>query len=184
MISQSGLPDTVTHNFNPIRGRFQNICDLPRSEAESILREIRQSQNSRLKPNYLERRLNVEKWLRTERRKIIGSTSRKTPIYFFVGDFSDGQDPMRPQSLKMRLSAFPESTITFTYSDSMTCFEEAKSADKHSPPFAGRLFTLSGLKDVVSEWGMPSNFGISQPGHNPFIEMQLWDDAPLREMGF
>ncbi|KZB64516.1 hypothetical protein AUP42_01000 [Thalassospira lucentensis] len=181
MRTQNGLPDIVTHNYDPIRGRFQNICDLPRSEAERILQEIRQSHQSRLKANYLDRRLHVEKWLRTERQKLIGSTSRNIPIYFFVGDFADGRDPLRPKSLRMRLDTFPEDVVTFTYSDSMSCFESANASDEQSPPFPRKLFTLKSLKEALQNWGMPTNFSSTQSGRQPFIEMQLWDDAPLHQ---
>lgn len=182
MRTQNGLPDIVTHNYDPIRGRFQNICDLPRSEAESILQEIRKTQQSRLKENYLDRRLHVEKWLRTERQKLIGSTSRNTPIYFFVGDFADGRDSLRPKSLCMRLDTFSEDVVTFTYSDSMSCFENTNADDEQSPPFPRKLFTLKSLKEAVQKWGMPTNFSSTQSGRQPFIEMQLWDDAPLHQV--
>ncbi|HBS25136.1 MULTISPECIES: hypothetical protein [Thalassospira] len=179
MRTQNGLPDIVTHNYDPIRGRFQNICDLPRSEAELILQEIRKAHQSRLKANYLDRRFKVEEWLRSERHKLIGSTNRKTPIYFFVGDFADGKDPLRPKSLRMRLDTFPEDVVTFTYSDSMSCFENTNAGDEQSPPFPRKLFTLKSLKEAVQKWGMPTNFSSTQSGRQPFIEMQLWDDAPL-----
>ncbi|WP_129542717.1 hypothetical protein [Thalassospira indica] len=182
MITGNSVPDIVTHNYDPIRGRFQNICDLPRPEAELILAEIRCSLQSRLKKNYLDRRLAVEKWLRTERQKLIGSTRRSTPIYFFVGNFADGRDPMRPKSLRLPLESFSENTVTFTYSDSMSCFENAHVSDRQYPPFPKTLFTLRSLNDAVQKWGMPTNDCNSHSGLQPFIEMQLWDDAQLNQL--
>lgn len=182
MITGNSLPDIVTHNYDPIRGCFQNICDLPRSEAERILAEMRRLHQSRLKENYLDRRLAAENWLRTERQKLIGPTSRNTPIYFFVGDFADGRDPLRSKSVHMHLDAFPDDVVTFTYSDSMSCFENSDACDRQFPPFPRTLFTRKSLNDAVLKWGMPTNHSNSHSELQPFIEMQLWDDAQLNQL--
>lgn len=179
---KNSLPEIVTHNYDPSRGRFRNICDLPRSEAESILLEISDVHKSHPKANYLDRRLKVEEWLRSERFKMIGSTARNTPIYFFVGDFADGKDPLRPKSVRMPLDRFPEDVVTFTYSDSMSCFESAKTLDEQLPPFPRKLFTLKTLMDTVQKFGMPEHPPSEKGGKQPFIEMQLWDETPLAQL--
>jgi len=176
------LPDIVTHNYDPQRGAFRNVCDLPRAKADRILDEIRQSGQVDLKSNYLERRLRTERWLRETRQRVIGSTSRNTPIYFFVGDFDDAKDPWRSQSVQIPLSHFSENIVTFTYSDSMSCFEDRDASDCHFPPFYRRLFTLTELKKTVQKHGMPKGGPKESSARKPFIEMQLWDETPLTNL--
>ena len=63
------FPEVMTHNYDPERGPFRNLCELPVPEAESVLDEIRAAGNRRIKANYLRRRLEVEDWLLRESRK-------------------------------------------------------------------------------------------------------------------
>ncbi|RCK48677.1 hypothetical protein TH25_13790 [Thalassospira profundimaris] len=184
MMQQWNLPEIVTHNYDPRRGRFQNLCDLPASDAENILQDIRQSGLTKIKRNYLDRRLRTETWLREKRQNLIGITPRNTPIYFFLGDFSDGKDISRPKSVHIQLSDFNEDMITFTYSDSMNCFEETDDTRINIPPFNGQLFTLRQLKTVVSNWGLPACYTSKNATKTTFIEMQLWDNDPICKISF
>jgi hypothetical protein len=126
--------------------------------------------------------LRTEKCLRETRQSLIGTTPRNTPIYFFLGDFADGKDISRPKSVHMKLSDFKENTITFTYSDSMSCFEEIDDTRINIPPFNGKLFTLRELKEAVSIWGMPAYQASENSAKTTFIEMQLWDNDPIRDV--
>ena len=113
------LPEVITHNYDPARGACKNICDLSEADAEGILDEIRMSATRHIKSNYLKKRMATESWLISERQRMLGTTSLERPVYFFLGDFADGRDLSRPESLVMRLEAFPAETLTFTYPDSM-----------------------------------------------------------------
>jgi hypothetical protein len=181
------LPEVITHNYDPGRGIGRNLCDLPKSQAEQILDEFRASGTRRIKADYLERRIAVEDWLIQERTKKLGRTVRARPIYFFLGDFADGRDPSRPVSLVLPLSAFPPETLTFTYPDSMASLPIA-TLDRHKchrKPYHGHVFTLSEIKAVVAEFGLPGDRQSSDPtaAHDRFIEVQVWDDGPIRGHG-
>src|SRR5215468_1667306 len=120
-----GFPGVVTHNYDPARGPFRNLCALPIPEAEAVLESIRRSGTRTIKPDYLQRRLDAETWLTTQSRLKLGETPLVRPIYFFLGDFADGLDRSRPHSFVLPLTALPPSAVTFTYPDSMSSLEIA-----------------------------------------------------------
>lgn len=169
------LPMIVTHNYDVRYGPFRNVCDLSDDEAEKILREQREPHGRSLKPHYMARRRATEVWLRQESRVKLGRTPLERPIYFFVGDFSDGKDPVRPNSIKLDLAELPPMIATFTYTDSMASYLGSLKANSRcsDAPFFGLVFTRSEIEAIVSRYGMP------QTG---FIEMQLWDDLALRSV--
>jgi hypothetical protein len=179
------LPDLVTHNYHPARGIGGNICGLPPAEAERILDTMR-ALGRGLRPDYLRKRLRVEDWLIAAKDAKLGPTALRRPIYFFLGNFADGKDPSRPSALVMPLSAFPAGSLTFTTADSMTSHQlgvvGAESASGAAPHY-GQVFTRSEIEDVVASLELPD-----EPWEGPFgaqrdlfIEVQVWDDQPIRE---
>jgi hypothetical protein len=174
----TALPAVVTHTYDPLFGRCRNLCDLPRDEAHALLARIRATGRQRLSDNYLDRRLAVEEWLITERRRKLGATPRHRPLYFFLGDFADGRDPGRPAALVLPLAAFPPSAVTFTFPDSMASLPLATRPEHVAlrRPWHGQVFTLGEIEALVARHGMPERLSAT---YDRFIEMQLWDDAPL-----
>jgi hypothetical protein len=177
------IPQVITHNYHPERGPFRNICHLPPPEAESVLDEIRAAGHRRIKADYLERRLAAEEWLIRESRRRLGSVRLERPIYFFLGNFSDGRNPSRPDSFVIPLTGFAPDKLTFTYPDSMASFPLG-TRDEHArerKPYHGRVFTLQEIEDVVAEFGMPGNRWATEPSmrHDKFLEVQVWDDRPI-----
>ena len=128
----------------------------------------------------------VEDWLISESKKKLKSTNLKRPIYFFLGDFADGRDLSRPQSIIMPLEAFAPDTLTFTYPDSMASLAIAAQEDhqSHRKAYHGQLFTLQEIKDVVARFGMPGERWKSDPTmrYDKFVEVQVWDDGPIRRL--
>lgn len=178
------LPDVITHNYDPDRGRFRNLCNLMDSEAEEVLAAINASGRRTVKPSYLIRRRRTEAWLLSERTRKLGVPPLRHPIYFFLGNMADGADPSRPASVVLPLAAFADDMLTFTYPDSMASLPLGARADltHEGRPYHGRVFTLAEIRDVISAFGMPvrTELGASIGGHDRFVEVQLWDDAPLR----
>ncbi|WP_141740278.1 hypothetical protein [Bosea sp. BIWAKO-01] len=179
------IPDVVTHNYDPARGPFMNICELPEIEAERILQEIRKSGLRSIKLDYLPRRRLTEDWLIRERRQKLGATKLERPIYFFLGDFADGKDASRSASIVMRLQDLPPETLTFTYPDSMASLPIATRDDHraHRKPYHGHVFTLDEIRSVVAEFGLPDDRWKTEPAlkYGRFIEVQIWDDRPLKD---
>lgn len=186
----NSFPMVMTHNYDPERGAFRNICNLPEPEAESVLDKIRATGKRRIKANYLRRRMAVEDWLICESRKKLGSTRLERPIYFFLGDvsegFADGRDQSRPRSFVIPLSAFSPDTLTFTYPDSMASLPIGTRDDHPSyrKAYHGHVFTLHEIKDVVAMFGMPGARWMTDPSmrYDKFIEVQVWDDRPIKRL--
>jgi hypothetical protein len=175
------LPANVTHNYDPDRGPFRNLCTLSKDEAEQILNEIRAIGKRNLKPNYLQRRLATEEWLRTERTRKLGAPLLTHPIYCFLGDF-EGVDSSRPLSIQIPLKAFAREAITFTYPDSMASLPLATCEEHRDErrPYHGHVFTLDEIEDVIATFGMPGAVqGQPSSHYDTFIEAQIWDDRPL-----
>lgn len=178
------MPTIITHNYEPARGALRNICSLPRREAEAILSKMRASSHLRIKPDYLDRRLRTERWLLAERRRKLGEPHLARPVYFFLGDFADGQDPLRPASLVLPLAALPPDAVTFTYPDSMASLplgrDRKHAADRR--PYHGHVFTLAEITEVVRRYGMPGPSGKAEDPRavDRFIEVQVWDGLPLK----
>ncbi|MDL2403709.1 hypothetical protein [Rhizobium mayense] len=179
------IPDEVTHNYNPESPFLANICDLEHEEAEKVLQSIRNTGRRTIKTNYLNRRLEVEDWLIRERHRLLGHTPRMRPVYFFLGNFADGKDRSRPNSLVMPLNAFPEGTITFTIPDSMASLPIAKhhKYELERQPYHGQVFSLEEIRDVVAKFGMPNESWAADPRKrfDRFVEVQVWDDRPIIE---
>jgi hypothetical protein len=174
------LPAVITHTYHPGRGAFRNICCLPRAEAEHIISAIRNEGFSILKADYLQRRMRAEAWLVAERTRKLGVTPLVRPIYFFLGDMTDGWDKSRPAAIVLPLADFSADMLTFTFPDSMTSCPELRGSDDSAHPCHGQVFTFTEMAEMVSRHGFPDpRLPREQRGPDAFIEVQLWDDRPL-----
>jgi hypothetical protein len=184
MLPRDRIPTVITHNFDPLRGPFRNICNLPEAEAQKILDEINASGKRRIRENYLRRRMRTETWLLAERKKKLGPPRMERPIYFFLGNMADGADASRPRSVVIPVTAFPADVLTFTYPDSMSSFPIGTREDRaiYRKPYHGQVFTLEEIRSVISEFGMPDERWKSEETmrFEKFVEVQVWDDRPLR----
>lgn len=177
------LPSVITHTYDPARGPFRNILTLAYDEAERILEDIRQMEHRKYKPNYLQRRIATEEWLYTERTRKLGKPQLRHPIYFFLGEFY-GTDMARPASIRIPLIEFSHQAITFTFPDSMTSLPLATLIEHQQDcqPYHGQVFTLDEIESVVSKYGMPgSAIDGAKSRYDTFIEVQIWDENPLRK---
>jgi hypothetical protein len=179
------IPEVVTHNYDRRHGPFRNICALPDAEAQHLLDNIALSGKRPVRENYLRRRRKTEAWLLTERRRKMGTPAIEHPIYFFLGDMADGPDPSRPESIVLPLAALPADMLTFTLPDSMASLplslHDEHKADRRS--YHGKVFTLEEIGQVIAEFGLPAERWQTDRAvkYDRFIEVQLWDDRPLRQ---
>jgi hypothetical protein len=177
------FPAIVTHNYHPARGIGGNLCNLPTEDAERILDDMR-ALGRGLRTDYLRKRLQVEDWLIAAKNAKVGSTPLTRPIYFFLGNYSGGRDPSRPRSLVMPLAAFSPSSLTFTCSDSMTSHRIGiLGADRPSAPKFqhGQVFTRAEIETVVATLDVPDDQWEPGEWRDFFIEVQVWDDRPIRD---
>jgi hypothetical protein len=181
----SSLPAVMTHRYHPARGIGGNICDLPQEKAERILHGLR-AMGRGLRPDYLRKRLRVEDWLIAAKNEKLGRTPLTRPVYFFLGNFADGEDPSRPAALVMPLAAFPPGSLTFTYADSMTSYQMGIVAADHRSGrerHYGQVFTHTEIEAVVATLGVSRAQWEIRSGEwrDLFLEVQVWDDAPIHK---
>lgn len=178
------IPDIITHNFDPDRGAFQNLCALSDAEAQRLLDSISTSGSRKIKPSYLRRRRETEQWLLAERLRLFGPPRLKYPIYGFLGDFADGADPSRSASALLPLAAFDSDMLTFTIADSMTSRPLALLEELaiYRKPHHGRAFALDDIRRHVERFGMPDATRCGAPYADRFIEVQIWDDGPIQRL--
>lgn len=173
------FPAVLTHNYHPEHGPFGNICDLPPARASALFTKLRG-----VRPTYAGRRFAVEDWLVAGSRRLIDGVRLPRPRYLFLGDFADGRDPHRPASIILPLDRVPVESLTFTYPDSMTSYLLATQPNLRAQrrAFHGEIFTLAGIRELVAAIGLPEPRWPRSPGtlSDGFIEVQLWDDAPVR----
>ncbi len=172
------MPAVVTHNYHPDAPFLANLCDLGDTEAEAVLDRVRSAGHRSIGAGYLRRRRETEAWLVREKRRLLGPTALARPVYLFLGDFDDGLDLSRPSSLVMPLDAFPAGTLTFTYPDSMASLPLGREA--RPAPYHGRVFTSSEIRQIVADFGLPDRRPRLGGSSHGFIEVQAWDDAPIR----
>ena len=169
------MPQVVTHRYDPEVGPCPNLCALPDSEASWVLDRLRGGLRPTLKPDYLTRRLETEKWLAEAARLALGITLAPRPSYFFLGDFSHGADRSRPAALVLPLSKLSPDAITFTLGDSMTVAEQPHR----------RVYRLDEVACLFRAGDALSGFGFSdEDGFQArFIELQWWRGFPHLAQG-
>jgi hypothetical protein len=135
------------------------------TEASRVLDRLRARLRPRFKLDYLNRRLETERWLAEAASQALGSAFQPRPSYFFLGDFSHAADQSRPAALIIPLSKLPSDAITFTLGDSMSVAEQA-----HRRVY--RLEEMVSLfrTDVMAGYG----FSDADRLQTRFVEVQWW----------
>ncbi len=175
------IPDFLTHYYEKADGPFSNLSLLPLEQAEQILEHIRRADNrfaSQRSSDYLERRLALEDKIRRLFAAKGGQPKLNKPHYMTLGAcpwlkqwYVDGRE------VQIKLTAIPESCVSFTYGDSFPAmnYQDGK-------PYRGQVYTLSELEDVIKRYGLPQDWNPDgSGGPERYIEAQVWDDAPLQE---
>src|SRR4029077_4301805 len=83
-------------------------------------------------------------------------------------------------SVVIPLVMFGDDPLTFTFPDSMASLPLARE-DKHlahRKSYHGQVFTLHEITTVIEKFGMPRE----GERYDRFIEVQVWDDRPLRSL--
>ncbi len=165
------MPKVVTHRYDPAQGAGLNLCSLSDSDASLVLDRLRRECRPTLKPNYLERRRATEEWLTGAAKKLLKQTFAAEPVYFFLGDFSNCEDPSRPAALVVPLENLPVGAMTFTLGDSMTVAEEPGRMVHNFQ----QMMALFCQGDHLSRFSFCDRSGFQKL----FIEAQLWDKLSL-----
>ncbi len=180
MIKQA-LPDFLSHYYEGSDGPFRNLSDLPSTEAEIILQQIRSGENHRFarkrQADYLSVRRDLEDCVRQLFISKGGHPQRERPHYMIVGacPWLISWYP-RGCELRIPLSAFSAEIVSFTYGDTFPAmrYQDGK-------PYRGQIYTMAEIPGLVEQYGLPQDWnarGILGPDR--YIEVQVWADEPLK----
>ena len=114
-----------------------------------------------------------------------GKPILEAPRYMTLGSVSWFMDWYEdPGTLEIPLDAFDESSISFTYPDSMMSMllaeERYEPFRKYKMPYHGQVYLRSELPQLIAEYGMPDETDEQNIEYgNRIIEAQIWDLEPL-----
>jgi hypothetical protein len=176
------VPIEVSHYYLGHRRPFLNLSDLTEARRNDVMRELialrRAGRQARpFGARYAQWRDLTERRLRELFIQRGGTPRRQSPHYFVLGGsswFAGLAEDM--QTLTLPLSALPAAATSFTLLDSFAAMgfagrfgypDDAKSHER-------QVYLLHELDETVAAYGLP-------PGTDErYIEVQLWDDEPVR----
>lgn len=171
---------------------FQSLSALPDDEAIQIMRKLSDDTNfgSRFKDpeGYLRDRKATEKWVREAFITKGGMPQAEYPIPMVLGDspwmVKSSPVPALHGEIRIPLSAFNETDVSFTYPDSMIShwLGMEKPANLYVPELHGHVFLLSEILALVAERGMPEENWETHLTDDlaPYIEAQVWNHDLLQ----
>jgi hypothetical protein len=188
-------PDFVTHYYRRTRRPFLNLSDLTDDEAIEIMGELiderrRGLQHRPFGRKYLDMRRATEHRLREMFVASGGRPERSGPHYFVLGEspwFRGLATDMA--ELRIAVDSLPADQTTVTWGDSFgVTFVTRDFGLNYQPrPFHGRLYRLSDIPALVAQCGFQTveaddyeglAEGLPTTAPEPFVEVQLWSDAP------
>jgi hypothetical protein len=185
--------DYLTHYYNSDTGPFQSLSALSDEEALKIMERLCDDTpyGERFKQpvQYLENRKATERWVREAFMAKGGLPQATYPIPMVLGSskWLDAAAPEREKHREIRipLSLFAESEVSFTYPDSMISrwFGLEKPAAYYQAEFHGKVFTCSEILSIVDQKGLPEEAWENKlpPNLAPYIEAQVWNHDRLHE---
>lgn len=147
------IPDFITH-YN--RGKpFRSISNVYDKGLPTVLAQLNETNSWGLNrfsdPEYLIKRIEVEKRLRSEFISKGGNPTLKYPIYFFLGRNSDFEKHEGNKPYMIKLTDLPIDSVSFTYGDSLLAFDNyyrSQSGLKYQNPLCGQLFKIDEFSKI------------------------------------
>jgi len=174
------MPDFLCHYYEATDGPFRNLSDLPLTEAEMVLQQIRHSGDrfaSQRTDDYLSVRRELENQVRMMFIAKNGHPIRLRPHYLVVGECPWLKDwYVNGSELRISLSVFNVDNVSFTYGDTFPAFRY-----QDGRPYRKQVYTLAELPGLIEQYGLPQVWNANgTQGPDRYIEAQVWDDVPLR----
>jgi len=182
----------LTHYYRAGTTPFRSLSALSETEAIEKMKELYVDDAvwGRFKNPawYLNERKKTELWLREEFILKGGCPQEEYPIYMIMGACDLLEKTMLDVELKkiqIPISYFKEEHISFTFIDSMFSFSlgQDKSSEYYQSKYHGKVFTLSEIRSIIKEKGLPVEGWWGKLPHDffPYIEAQVWNNKLLRE---
>jgi len=165
------LPDFIVHYS---RGEpFRSITEVSHENLSGVLNQLDESNSWGLSrfsdPEYLRRRIQVERKLRHGFISNGGKPELDFPIYFFLGNNSRFEEHKSNVAYRINLIDVAPHALSFTYGDSMFSMCEnyrQKLADEYQSHLCSQVYRLDELKSLFS--------AIKDVPQKLHIECQLW----------
>jgi hypothetical protein len=175
----------LTHYHHQDAPPFQNLSALSAAEALRVIERLRHRSGAVYRRfhnpvQYLQQRRSTERWLREAFIQQGGKPQSAYPHYFVVGrsTWIEAGFEGRYRMAQMPIEAFPAETVSFTYTDSMISDWLRSQTDQvfYQPEYHGRVFGLSGINQVIDQFGLPGEAWRSDVTrkYDWFIEAQVW----------
>ena len=157
--------------YNKHEGPLLCLGKLSYSEAIKIRHKFIKTELEQ--KNYLELRSTIEQIIYKSFMAKGGKPKNKYAYYFSIDlkliirdYFTD------PEYLYMPLSSFDKEVISFTYGDSFLAYSR-----KDNHPTRRKVYTVDEIGKIADQFGTD----FDENNYMAFIEMQLWDEEPLRK---
>ena len=188
--------DFLIHYYRTGTEPFRSLSALPDTNAIEVMRSLYVEGSviwERFKEpaDYLMARRETEAWLRREFIRLGGQPQEPYPIYMVLGRskwverMADPATLATTSQIQVPLSIFSEGDVSFTYPDSMVTrtLERQKDPDTYQPGYHGRVFTLSQIRKIVEERGLPEEgWETKTPADVAhYVEAQVWNREVLLE---
>jgi hypothetical protein len=192
------MVDYLTYYYKRGTEPFKSLSALSDAEAIRIMEElyIQYKDNvlfERFKdpPGYLRERRQTEEWVRNGFIAKGGRPRGTYPICMVLGSSAwiekNAPDPDAHGAIRIPLSLFSESDLSFTFPDSMVSrwCDRDKPAEYYQPEYHGKVFTVSEILGIVEKKGMPEeDWQIPLPKDTgAYIEAQVWNHGLLMKYG-
>ena len=170
------------HYYDRRTGPFRNISELSYDGAEALLERIRRERPASLcaqrDEEYMQKRRENEKTVRDRFLKLGGRTERSVPHYMVFGHC-----PWllswyeQPAYIRIPISEFDLSTVSFTYGDSFPTFSPRVNDGRE---YRRMVYDYEGIMRLVGKYGLPQEWN-SDGSHGPerYIEACVWSDETI-----
>ena len=166
------IPNFITH-YNRAEP-FRSLTSLSKTDLAAALKEMNESNSWGLNrftdPEYLPRRAMVETKIRNQFISIGGSPHLTHPIYFFLGRNESFEENKSNKAYTIQLKDISALHVSFTYGDSMFCFNDDYRMLKGGPylsELCPHIYRIEDLEKIFSH----SDYKSENRLH---IEAQVW----------
>lgn len=177
-------PNYITHYYRD--SPFRTLSELSREDCRHLLHELelREKLPRRLQSEfYFEQRRRYELVMREQFKSRGGRPFRRVPHYAVLGE-TEIWAAIYPSCVQIPLTDLPSESISFTYTDSFANYVD-RDLDGHPiprKPQYGTVYRLEELDALFDRYGWPGDRWKTEEDweHDLYVEVQIWDDAPLR----
>lgn len=169
------------HYYEQETGPFLNLSDLPINEAQKILSNIKQINETYIAQRsdvYMQRRIELETMARELFILKGGKPVRNVPHYMVIEECEWLQSWYRQGTfIKIPVSEFDTNTLSFSYGDMFPTFSLNV---KDGKEYRKQIYTYNEIIKVIEKYGLPQTWNKDGKfGPERYIEVQVWSDEPI-----